>query len=387
MTANNGSQNSQTTGSTPRRTLLRGAAWTAPALAVAHAAPALAASQCEDEEFTLELPNGGLGDVDGRAEEFIVPEGVQEIEFEILGGAGGGRSDTLIGGAGTLVTGTLQVTPNESLQLIVGQGGAGYPSGQEGGAADTGGRGHGNGGDTVIPLRPGSSAVAGAYFAGASGGAGSAILRGTSALVIAGGGGGAGAGLLEPTGADLTYVQRPVGGPGDTNGSHGEMSITVPPRSIRAPGGGGASSTTPGAGGAQPGEPAPNTWEHRVRSTGYAGNHSGTSGTGGIGGFATAQAGSSSSDYSWGVAGGAGGGGYAGGGGGSAIAAYFGIHSSPGLPNRWRTIAVGGAGGGGSSFTLSSAVTAPQMQVGDNANAAANVRRPGRIVLRWSECN
>lgn len=370
------------TRSTPRRTLLRGAAWTAPALTVAHAVPAFAASQCEDEEFTLELPNGGLGDVDGEAEDFIVPEGVEEIEFEVLGGAGGGRSATLIGGAGTLVRGTLQVTPLETLHLIVGQGGAGYPSAELGGVADSGGKGYGNGGNSVIPRRPGSTAVAGAYFAGASGGAGSAILRGTSPLVIAGGGGGAGASLLEPTGANYTYVQHPVGGPGDTGGTYGELSITVPSRSIRAPGGGGASSNTPGSGGTQPDNPAPNTWEHRVRSTGNAGSFSSTGSAGGTGGYATTQEGTSAASYSWGVAGGAGGGGYAGGGGGSAIAAYFGIVSSS-----YRAICVGGAGGGGSSFTLSSVVTAPHTEVGDNANAAANIRRPGRIVLRWSECN
>lgn len=170
-----------------RRTLAKGAAWAAPAVVASAAVPAYAASrECGTSSFTAPLPT----DENGSTTSWTVPAGVNLICFSVLGAAGGGRSATTPGGAGAQLTGKLPVTPGDTLTLVVGSGGIAntnriYPA--------TGGKGYGNGGDSVGTPAPSESNVGNTVIAYAgSGGAGSAILLNGQPVVIAGGGGGMG---------------------------------------------------------------------------------------------------------------------------------------------------------------------------------------------------
>lgn len=72
--------------------------------------------------------NVEIFDFTGQDQEFVVPSGVTELEIEMWGAGGGASySDVLTGygGAGSYISGTLQVTPNETLTLVVGGGGKG----------------------------------------------------------------------------------------------------------------------------------------------------------------------------------------------------------------------------------------------------------------------
>lgn len=108
---------------------------------------------------------------------FVVPAGVTQIQVKLWGGGGGGGGSNLnsgslgVCGAGGFASGTLPVTPGESLSILVGGAGVfGYDGGCFGG-----GVGGGHGGNYV-----------------ASGGGRSAVRRGTTELITAGGGGGGG---------------------------------------------------------------------------------------------------------------------------------------------------------------------------------------------------
>jgi len=106
----------------------------------------------------------------GADQTYTVPPGVTAINVK-LWGAGGARE----GGSGAFVSGTLAVTPGETLTIIVGGGGVvGPPSGLSASAYGGGGR-----------------AVGDTFFGppGAGGGR-SAIRRGSTELVTAGSGGG-----------------------------------------------------------------------------------------------------------------------------------------------------------------------------------------------------
>lgn len=109
----------------------------------------------------------------GADQTWTVPAGVTSVTVK-LWGAGGGATFQTAGsgnadwaGGGGYVSGTLPVTPGETLTLVVGQGGA----------ASTGSR-YGGGG--------------GGANGGGSGGGRSAIRRGSTDIVTVGGGGGSG---------------------------------------------------------------------------------------------------------------------------------------------------------------------------------------------------
>lgn len=127
----------------------------------------------------------------GADQEFIVPSGVTSLTVKLWGAGGGAGGQTLTdfrsggdGGGGGYVSGTIEVTPDESLKIMVGQGGtAGL-----GGTARPGPSEYGLGGR-------GGTWASGAYGgSGGNGGGLAAIFRDTTALAIAGGGGGGGGG-------------------------------------------------------------------------------------------------------------------------------------------------------------------------------------------------
>ncbi len=123
----------------------------------------------------------------GSSQTFTVPTGVTSVTIKTWG-AGGGGGYGATGGAGGYSSGTLSVTPAESLTVYIGGGGGGGPSSNS---------------------------------AGGGGGGGSAVLRSSTVLIVAGGGG---------------------GGSGSNGGAGGGSSgVTT--------NGGGGTQTGPGAGG------------------------------------------------------------------------------------------------------------------------------------------
>ncbi|MBK7131180.1 MAG: CUB domain-containing protein [Crocinitomicaceae bacterium] len=191
----------------------------------------------------------------GGVQSYTVPAGVTSLTVVVEGAQGGGP-----GGLGATVTGTITVTPGQTLQIVVGgQGGcpaAGYGGGGSGQNSSIAGyQGCGGGGASYISAPPGGMA---------------------NALIVAGGGGGDGGGD--------DYGEGGYGG--CASGEAGTSPFGV--------GGGGATTSAGGAAGPP--------W---TAGGGWGG--AGTFGQGGVGGV----------DINYGYApGGGGGGGYYGGGGG-----------------------------------------------------------------------
>ena len=249
-------------------------------------------------------------DFSGSSIDFEVPDGVQQVELDIYGAAGGDATGGSQGqniGEGGLGAGVqnaiLNVTPTDTLTVIVGgEGGpAAGPAGGKGIAAGgTGGFGY----DGTIDggQSGGTGGEAQEYHAGGGGGGASAVLR-NGVLVAAAGGGGGGS-------------HGGSGGDGGTVGGNGESTGTGRSDAF----GRGATQAAGGAGGAG--------------GNGGLNGQAGVQGAGGDGGAAVNTSGGQSSPG--GDAGGGGGGGTFGGGGAGGSAA-----SNPG----------GGAGGGGGSST------------------------------------
>jgi hypothetical protein len=111
----------------------------------------------------------------GSDQNFVVPTGVTSITVKVWGAGGGGGANSSPGGGGGYATATLDVTPGETLTIMVGTGGQ-YRSG----GAGRGPTVYGGGGNT------------GVNGYGGQGGGRSAIKRSSTELITAGGGGGAG---------------------------------------------------------------------------------------------------------------------------------------------------------------------------------------------------
>lgn len=212
-------------------------------------------------------------DPTGADQSFTVPAGVKELGVELWGGGGGlattgDAADT--GGQGHIIRGTLKVTPGEVLTIRAGQKGGDATGAQ----ARTNG-GHPGGGQGGYGPSGRQSGAGGGY---------TAILRGTTPVVIAGAGGG------------QSYNH---GGDGDhPSGQNGESY--------------GGQSNDGGYGGTQ-----------------TAGGGGGTQGTGSTsGGSLYGGAGSTGSQY-WG-GGGGGAGLYGGGGGGGNTATNYGTSGGGG---------------------------------------------------------
>jgi uncharacterized repeat protein (TIGR02543 family) len=177
---------------------------------------------------------------------WIAPPGVTQVEYLVVGGGGGGgtgydRAGGGGGAAGMVLTGTLEVIPNESYQIEVGAGGAGGAnerasnSGANGedskfhtivaiggiggqGARTTSPTARYTGGSAqvndVTPAQPGGFGGG----AGSGGGGGGATGSGGNGSGTTGGTGGAGL-VSSITGSSVTYGIGGAGGGYDTNTS------------------------------------------------------------------------------------------------------------------------------------------------------------------------
>ena len=77
-----------------RRRLVQGAAWSAPVILASATVPAWAASgepTCSPA-LTLKPTATGFDDKAGAYTEWLVPEGVGRVRFDLVGGAGGAAS-------------------------------------------------------------------------------------------------------------------------------------------------------------------------------------------------------------------------------------------------------------------------------------------------------
>lgn len=204
----------------------------------------------------------------------IVPAGVTQLNYTIVGGSGGlgwlTGSNAGIAGKGAAITGTMTVTPGDQLTLTVGANGQTYPASTSG-ASPAGGFGAGSGGAGGNR----GTTVGG----GGSGGGGSEILDVTNPnnFIVAGGGGGAGA-TANGSGGDAGQ-----NAPGTVGGQAGSPSG---PGSGNGSGGSAGSGQTGGSGFSQNG-----TAGGGGGGGGYFGGGGGFSGGGGGGGSYTAASG------------------------------------------------------------------------------------------------
>ncbi len=247
--------------------------------------------------------NGILLNTQG-ADSFIVPPGVTSMTIKMWGGGGGGGgggngAGGATGGGAGYITGTISVTPGETISTYVGGGGGGgnYSSGGQDAGGGGGGGGH------------------------------SSIYRNSTPLFItAGGGGGGGARVATAGGA---------GGAG--GGTSGIAGTTVG----NGGGGGGGTASAGGIGGSG-GNNSGSAGTSLVGGAGADGRSSqGTDGSGVVGGLASAGDGGLPNVNTTRPGGGGGGSGYFGGGGGGSTTSANGN--------------AGGGGGGGSSYTIGSA--------------------------------
>ncbi len=226
----------------------------------------------------------------GQATTWQVPAGVTSVKFEAAGGTAGNFSANVVtGGFGADLTGTLAVTPGETLVIAVGgsgstnahaAGGWGY-NGMTGGPANT-----------ANPSDRSGGSGGGGTFIGVENGAT------VTPLVIAAGGGGIGGGASDPLfvgvggSAGCAAIQSSQSQPGKYE--------CVEPTLTGGNGGGGTSGPLGGKGG-QAGGSATAAGERGGNASGLAGN--GGSGGGGLRGGA---AGTGAKGISAGGGGGAG---------------------------------------------------------------------------------
>ena len=270
----------------------------------------------------------------GAMQTFVVPAGVTSVDLEVYGaqGAIGGHFPIPAppappppqtggpGGLGAKATGTLAVTPGQTLYLFVGGSGTDAAAGFNGG-------GNGGVGDLSDPL---------GY--GGGGGASDVRIGGTTLAerIITAGGGGGGGGAGSGGSCDVALQGGPGGSGGGGNGGNGENASGA--------GGGGLGATGSTAG---------------SEGTGCAAflGGPGTSGATGIGGDGgNGQACCCAMDPS----GGGGGGGFVGGGGGGGASA--GSVSCFGSGK-------GGGGGGAGGTSDVSGVSAGAMTSGVHSGA------------------
>ena len=183
-----------------RRKVVAGAAWAAPVVAASAVVPAFASStECEwasSAAYSVEGTSAGAKSTTS----FVVPERVDKIKFEVVGGAGGTNYDDMAAGSGAKITGVIDVQPGQTVQLIGAAGGIGNgPL-----AAADGGEGYGNGGSSNLPnpvpssimqqvnaIWPADSPLKRITYSASGGGSSALVINGTP-VAVAGGGGGAG---------------------------------------------------------------------------------------------------------------------------------------------------------------------------------------------------
>lgn len=162
----------------------------------------------------------------GSSQSWTVPPNVTSVSVTVTGADGGnggndgGSGLGAAGGPGGRVTGSLAVTPGETLTIYVGgAGGNGSSS-----VSNTGGGAAGNSGGGYGGGAGGNAGGSGSSGGGGGGGGASAILRGGTVLAVAGGaGGGGGGGNTSPTAGTVgtTGNLRSSGTAGGTGSSRG----------------------------------------------------------------------------------------------------------------------------------------------------------------------
>lgn len=374
-----------------RRAVTKSIAWSAPVVAAAVAAPAVAASGVRRFRGVIS-PSGTTRET----YTFTLPTDATDIQFVVTGAGGGGtsgpNSEHYAGGAGTVVSGSLASgAAGGSVTMVAGVGG-----GTAGSATSAaGGDGFGTGGSTQT-----FATIAGQteYFArGGAGGGGSALQVGGTTQVIAGGGGGAGGYALAFAAAVTNTIHTsPVGGNGDADGGAPSHTYTQGGSSVLTVNNGGAGTSARGLGavGATPGAASVALDVTAVTGAGIY-QESGTAGE--VASLAGANGGTGAGD-AWsdvvnGISGttrvlgqgGGGGGGYAGGGGGG-----IGILRGPDLGNSggedvrdWLAAPCGG-GGGGSSYSAGPLVASATSAVASNGGAAATSGGAGSVVIEFN---
>lgn len=230
----------------------------------------------------------------GADQLYVVPEGVTSVYVKAwgAGGSAGRFRDSELnvlvegkGGGGGFVAGVLNVTPGETLKVIVGGGGRQPPDNSPPRYAPPGG-GWGGGDGNV--MRGGNGGARNGGSAGGAGGAGSSVFRDSAPLLVAPGGGGGGGGNggagfningapggglvaehLGKAGVDDgrvyggggTQDAAGIGGHGGASGQNGQTAVGhagghaaagTPPAFLQCGGGGGGGYRGGGAGGAGP---------------------------------------------------------------------------------------------------------------------------------------
>lgn len=169
--------------------------------------------------------NYGSGDVafsyTGGSQTFIVPVGVTSINAKLWGAGGGGGdySSTNQGGSGGYASGTITVTPLDTLVIVVGGGGGKGYKNIIGGVGGYGGGGYGTRGDASGGGGGGLSGI----FTDVNGTSFESLTQ-DDAIIIAGGGGG-GTGYYGPAGAGGGEVGND--GKIENNGGDGEEGENI----------------------------------------------------------------------------------------------------------------------------------------------------------------
>ncbi|MFD7450632.1 hypothetical protein [Kitasatospora sp. NPDC059827] len=207
-------------------------------LALAAAPPAYAPQEPSEEQRALVActPTGTFTNCtrftySGGDQTFTVPAGVTSVYARLWGGGGGGSPSAYYtgqfgGGGGGFTTGTIAVTPGQSLTVTSGQGGLMNRTTAVYGGGGPGGRGGAGGG----------------LATGASGGGMSAVWNGNyggTPLLIAGGGGGSSPGADTGTPA--------AGGGGGTNGGQDNRPASSGRGGTQSAGGAAATQTSCGS--------------------------------------------------------------------------------------------------------------------------------------------
>lgn len=349
-----------------RRTIIKGAAWSVPAVALAVAAPAAAASGPRQTYTFTATGNGN----DKSTCTFTLPPTATNITYTVLGASGGGLAQVAgeVGGTafgtsrGEQTTGSLVAASTAQVITLVGAGRGGNApliqndSGWTGTSTPIpGGKGWADGGTGGVITIP--SASHDAPQMGAGGGGASAIAIGSTPIVIAAGAGGLGPYGPGQGGAGSNTPQGPgpEAGTGGAAPSGNAVSTTTtfimnsgPARTVSSTGGQGASGATGGAGAAV------STTSSDLTFNTVAGNAGQSAAAGGRGADGVSGYIDNNNGVSRFASGsGGGGGGYAGGGSGS-------VHSSRPNGDPLSAHSGGSGGGAGSGYTAPSFVSGVQ---------------------------
>jgi hypothetical protein len=177
----------------------------------------------------------------GSVQSFTVPAGVTAIQYDVRG-ARGGSSSWGNGGLGGRVTGTLSVTPGQTLSIYVGQSPSSWTGGWNGGGSVNTSTSNARGGGGASDIRIGGTALANRVVVAGGGGGGG---RNSSS---SGQHGGAGGGLIAGNGFynnsnNTSYHghggTQTAGGAGAGNGTLGNGGTGTHSSSTRTGGGGG----------------------------------------------------------------------------------------------------------------------------------------------------